>query len=119
MKEKISVENKAEEKNFFDKLKTRWGVESIWQVVAILLVFTLTGSTVVYLKKHLYVLLGYDESTSTGLKFFTWIVFVFPCYQVLILVYGWLFGQFGFFWTKQKKMVERMKGMFSKNKKSV
>ena len=114
MKEIVREENVKSSENFFTKLKTRWGVKNNWQIVAILLVFTLTGSTVVYLKKALFSVLGYTDSTSSFVKFGTWILFVFPCYQILILVYGWLFGQFDFFWSKQKKMIERMKATFSK-----
>lgn len=34
--------------------------------------------------------------------------FVMPAYQVLLLVYGALLGQFYFFWEKEKKLLRRL-----------
>ena len=101
-------------KNFIEKLKIKWGLESVFQVIIVLLVFSITGSTVVYLRKFLFSVLGFDESTSMWLKTITYIVFVFPAYQVLILAYGTLLGQFDFFWKKEKKLFCAVKRLFSK-----
>lgn len=101
-------------KNFIEKLKIKWGLESVFQVIIVLLVFSITGSTVVYLRKFLFSVLGFDESTSMWLKTITYIVFVFPAYQVLILAYGALLGQFDFFWKKEKKMFYTIKRLFTK-----
>lgn len=101
-------------KNFIEKLKIKWGLESVFQVIIILLVFSITGSTVVYLRKFLFGVLGFDESTALWLKTVTYILFVFPAYQLLILGYGALFGQFDFFWKKEKKLFHTIKRLFSK-----
>ncbi|BDD06220.1 DUF6787 family protein [Aureibacter tunicatorum] len=103
-------------KNIMYKLKDKWGVDSLWQVLAILAVFTLTGSTVVYLRKGLFFMLGYTEETAMWLKVVTYVLFIFPSYQLLILVYGFLFGQFDFFWEKEKKMFSRIKSLFVRKK---
>lgn len=89
---------------FMERLRTKWGVDSYLQVVAILLVFSLTGMTVVMLRKTLFTWLGYDEHTAFWLKTVTYLAFIFPAYQILILVYGAIFGQFRFFWQKQKRL---------------
>ena len=101
-------------KNFIEKLKVKWGLESVFQVIIILLVFSVTGTTVVYLRKVLFSVLGFDDSTALWLKTITYILFVFPAYQLLILGYGALFGQFEFFWNKEKKLFHTIKGLFSK-----
>ena len=36
------------------------------------------------------------------------LIIVFPVYQVLILIIGFLFGQFKFFWAFEKKMLVRL-----------
>ena len=89
---------------FIQRLKTKWKVESIWQVVMILLTFALTGSTVLYLKKWLFIALGFDDTTSWITKTIVYLLFVFPAYQLLILVFGTLLGQGTFFWEKEKKL---------------
>jgi hypothetical protein len=37
------------------------------------------------------------------------VLFLFPTYQVLLLLYGGLLGQFGFFWAKEKKMLRAIR----------
>lgn len=101
-------------KNIIEKLKIKWGLESVFQVIIVLLVFSITGSTVVYLRKFLFSVLGFDESTAMWLKTITYIVFVFPAYQFLILGYGALLGQFDFFWKKEKKLFYAVKRLFTK-----
>ncbi len=101
-------------KSFFQKLQAKWQLDNMLQVVAVLAVFTLTGSSVVYIRKFLFEFLGYNEATPFWLKTITYLLFVFPAYQVLLMAYGSLFGQFRFFWEKEKKMLNRMSRPFRK-----
>ncbi|BDC97778.1 hypothetical protein PEPS_00590 [Persicobacter psychrovividus] len=96
---------------WLEKLAQRWELNSTKQVLLVLLVFSLTGSTVAYMRKGIFALFGYDDATPFWLKVITYIALVFPSYQILILVYGWIFGQFDFFWKKEKKMLQRMRLM--------
>lgn len=96
------------------KLKTRWGIQSNLQLLLILVVFAITGSSSVYVAKPFLDLLGMDVGNFPD----TWwgrsgywtlrILLIFPFYQVLLLIFGWLFGQFRFFWNFEKKMLQRM-----------
>ena len=36
------------------------------------------------------------------------ILLIFPVYQILLVAFGWLFGQFKFFWNMEKKMLRRL-----------
>lgn len=98
---------------FIQKLMTKWNVNSALQVLLILLTFCLTGTTVVFLKGYLFQSLGYDTNTPFWQKAITYLLFVFPAYQVLILVFGALLGQFQFFWEKERKLLQRL-GIISK-----
>lgn len=98
------------------RLQDKWKLDSALQVVIVLLVFSLTGSTVVILRKALFGVLGFDETTSMWLKTVTYIAFIIPSYQILLLAYGTLFGQFAFFWNKEKKMLAGIKKAFSRKK---
>lgn len=97
------------------RLQEKWGLESLFQVVAVLVVFSLAGSSVVFLRKSFFGLLGYDEHTSMVLKTVTYILFVFPAYQCLLLAYGFCLGQFSFFWEKEKKMGRWLLSRFRKS----
>jgi hypothetical protein len=39
---------------------------------------------------------------------------VLPAYQVLLLLYGFLLGQFAFFWAFEKRMFGRIRKVFSR-----
>ena len=88
----------------FNKLKDKWGIHSNWQLGAILLVFTLAGPTVVFIKAWYFGILGFDENTRVITKTIAYLLFIFPAYQALLLAYGFLFGQFKFFWEKEKAL---------------
>ncbi|MFP4091797.1 MAG: DUF6787 family protein [Cyclobacteriaceae bacterium] len=100
---------------FLGRLQDKWELNSVYQVIIVLLVFSLTGSTVVFLRKILFGLIGFDETTSVWLKTITYIAFVMPAYQFLLLGYGALFGQFQFFWNKEKKMLKRISKTFKRS----
>lgn len=101
-------------KNFVEKLKIKWGLESIFQVIIVLLVFSVTGTTVVFLRKTLFGWLGFDVNTDFWIKTVAYVLFMLPAYQILLLFYGSLFGQFEFFWNKEKKLFNSVKKIFKK-----
>lgn len=86
------------------RMQAKWGLDTVWQVIAVLIIFSLAGSSVVFLRKSLFAFLGFNELTPMWIKTVTYILFVFPAYQCLLLIYGFLLGQFDFFWEKEKKM---------------
>ena len=92
-----------------DSLKKRWKLKNAAQVVLILLVFACTGTTVLIIKKPITSLL-YSEGESS--LFFTvayWIL-ILPVYNLLLLFYGFIFGQFAFFWEYEKRFLKRIVG---------
>ena len=91
-----------------EKLKKRWGINSNWQVIIILIVFTITGSTSVYVVKPVIEFLGITKDLGGFIYWFLRILIIFPLYQVLLISYGWLFGQFNFFWNFVRKFLSRM-----------
>ncbi len=92
-------------KSFLERMKEKWGLKSLWQVVVILIVFAATGFTVVFIRPLIFQALGIQDA-SGWLKTVSYLVLVFPLYQVLLLGYGFLFGQFQFFWEKEKKLAK-------------
>jgi hypothetical protein len=89
-------------------LKKRWGIETNYQLTIIFIVFAITGSASAWLSKPVCFWLGI---TKTDLGYwFTPIrlLLIFPLYQFLLVAIGFLFGQFKFFWTFEKKMLKAM-----------
>lgn len=92
-----------------DKLKKRWGIKSNLQVFIIILVFAITGSTATKFAAPVCNFLGIYEATSHWAVYWSArILLIFPIYQVLLVAFGWIFGQFEFFWAFEKKMLGRL-----------
>ncbi|MCU0437151.1 MAG: prolipoprotein diacylglyceryl transferase [Raineya sp.] len=94
--------------HWLERLKNRWGVHSIWQVLLILCVFACTGFTILFVKKPIYAVLGYTEQTPAWVRVLTWIVLILPLYNIILLGYGFIFGQFRFFWMFVNKLFGRL-----------
>ncbi|MEM6843967.1 MAG: DUF6787 family protein [Bacteroidota bacterium] len=90
---------------FLKKLQTRWKVSGVRQVVLILIVFSLTGSTVVMIRPLVFQWIGITAETSAVTRWMWYILFIIPAYQVLLLGYGWLFGQYSFFARRYQKIL--------------
>ena len=92
-----------------EKLKKRWGIESNWSVIAILIVFAINGSFAAWVAKPITAFLGLSpESVSLWLYYPLRILLIFPIYQATLPLVGWLFGQFKFFWEFEKKFLSRL-----------
>ena len=101
------------------KLKEKWGITSNVQFTIILIVFAITGSCSVKLAEPVVTLFGLSaENTSGWIYWPARILIVFPLYQVLLVFFGFVFGQFTFFWAFEKKMLSRMGLSFLFDKKA-
>jgi hypothetical protein len=84
----------------FDKLKSRWGVDSDRRFIVILIVFSLSGSSILWVKTPIYSLLGISQEASLWVKVPVCILI----YQVFLMAWGTVAGEFRFFWEKEKKL---------------
>ena len=76
------------------KLKERWGVSSNLQLVIIFVVFSVTGSSAVYIAKPFLQLIGLQRDSFSpdfiwgGLTYLVIrIMLIFPFYQILLVIY--------------------------------
>jgi hypothetical protein len=93
-----------------NKLKERWGITSNFQIFIILLVFSITGSTSLYVSRPLIKWLNiHPERFSPVLYWILYILVSLVAYQFLLLFFGWIFGQFHFFHGIVKKMLRRLR----------
>lgn len=100
-------------KKIYHKLKERWGLESPWQIVLVLIIFSISGMSVLYVRNAAFYLLGFDAQTPLWEEIITWIVVVVPSYQVLFMIYGTILGQFDFVWRFEKRNIRRIKSFFT------
>ncbi|KAA1243684.1 DUF6787 family protein [Aquimarina sp. RZ0] len=93
----------------FNALEKKWKINYRWELIAIFIAFAITGSTAAKISDPIISLLGLDRASTSGWIYWPVRIFlIFPVYQILLLLVGWLFGQFNFFWNFEKKMLRRM-----------
>ncbi len=95
--------------NFLDRLKARWKLKSITQVWVVLLCFALTGFSILFLKHPILNLFSSPENRGIGFSI-AYYILILPIYNLVLLFWGSVFGQFKFFWEFEKKMFRRMIG---------
>ncbi|MFA9391751.1 MAG: DUF6787 family protein [Prolixibacteraceae bacterium] len=86
-----------------NKFKTKWNIASDWQLIVIFVVFSITGSAAMVVRKLVFGLIGITAETSLWIKVPLYILILIPAYQLLLIVIGGLLGQFRFFFEFQKK----------------
>lgn len=100
---------------FLNQLQKRWGVKSIFQVVLILMVFACTGFSVLYVEEWILVLLGVPKDIADWLRVLLFFLITLPIYQILLLFFGFIFGQFRFFLAFEKRFFSRIFGRKKNN----
>ena len=92
--------------SWISKLENRWQVSRV-QVFLILIVFACTGFTVMFLKEPVLSLFASPEDRTIWFSIVYYIL-ILPVYNIILLFYGTLFGQFRFFWAFEKRMFKRI-----------
>lgn len=88
--------------------KQRWGITSNFQLILILIVFSINGSFAAWVAKPVTELVGLHQETTNPWIFWPLrILLIFPIYQITLPIVGFCFGQFNFFWSFTKKMMSR------------
>lgn len=108
----MSVENKKQ--GFLERLQTKWKLDSILQVILVLVVFACTGTTVLFIKNPILDFFGVEKDGFINTVLY--LILVLPLYQLILLIYGFIFGQFKFFWEKEKQIIKRIGGLFLNKK---
>lgn len=98
----------------FKKLENKWIVKYRWEMIAIFLVFAITGSASARVSGPLLHYFGFERAVFSSewfwgvLYWFIRILIIFPIYQILLIVIGSIFGQYKFFRNFEEKMLSRM-----------
>lgn len=102
-------------KNWSERLRERWKLKDGKQVLVVLLVFACTGFTVLFIKKPLLHFFAGEAGNTTTASVLYYIL-ILPLYNVLLLMYGFLFGQLSFFWAFEKRFFGRIVSLFTTKK---
>jgi hypothetical protein len=103
-----------EKKNWLWKLKHRWQVKNILQVILILCTFALGGSACGYLGRKIMHYIGPEHK---GLWVVVYIIMVTLLWPLCVLIISIPLGQYKFFRKYLRKLGNRMMGRKNANKK--
>jgi len=93
----------------FKKLEKKWVLTYKWEMIRVFIVFAITGSSSLVVGRPFVKLLGITKDNFNPILY--WILFILitiTFYQFLLVFFGWLFGQFQFFWNFEKKILNRL-----------
>lgn len=97
---------------YFKRLKVKWEIKSNIDLVLILVVFALAGSSVLKIADFISDLIGVTSDSNMALWLSIRIFLIFPIYQALLLIFAFILGQFNFFWSKEKKLFKWIMRIF-------
>tara|TARA_R110000868_G_scaffold144150_3_gene362972 strand:+ start:527 stop:1021 length:495 start_codon:yes stop_codon:yes gene_type:complete len=93
----------------FKKLEKKWNLRYRWEYISVFLVFAVTGTSSIYVAKPIIKLIGITKENLNLIAYWAlYIIIGFIFYQILLVLIGWFFGQFRFFWKFEKKMLCRI-----------
>jgi len=93
----------------FDKLERKWALTHRWEYISVFIVFAITGTSSVFVSRPIIKFIGITKENLN--PFVYWVLYIiigFVFYQILLVLIGWLLGQFKFFWNFEKKMLRRI-----------
>ena len=92
----------------FKKLEKKWVLDYRWEMIRVFMVFAFTGTSSLFIGRPIIELMVLTkENLNPILYWFLFIIIGLIFYQMLLVTFGWLFGQFKFFWEFEKKMLRR------------
>lgn len=95
--------------NWTERLQKKWNLKNTQQVIIVLIVFACTGFTILWLKRPIvaYFTIDGEQNVWFSVAYF---VLILPIYNLFLLFYGFVFGQFAFFWEFEKRTFRRITG---------
>ena len=98
----------------FKFLESRWKVDQRWKVIRIFIVFAITGSLSVVVTKPVFEWVGLIKANfdsnfiSTTFYFILKFILILPFYKILLVFFGWVFGEYKFFLNFAVKLANRL-----------
>ena len=95
----------------FTKLQKKWGIGG-WRFFWVMITFAMTGTTAAFITARITAWLDIEK---WSLEF--WLLklgVLLIGYQILLLFFGFIFGQFRFFWQYEKKILQAV-GLIKKD----
>ena len=93
-----------------EKLKQRWELKTNLDVLLVIIMFSLAGTSSVWIKKPLFAYFNFNtgETTIDFIKYILlYVIFFMPIYQAMLLFWGFILRQWKFALNFEKKILKR------------
>lgn len=98
-------------RKYINSVKTKYNIASDKDFAMIFTVFSLSGLFVSFSRRTIFHSVGLDH-TTIFIQIIATLILMIPLYQLSTLFLGFLFGNFEFFWERQKSMGRVLKRVF-------
>jgi hypothetical protein len=85
------------------RIKTKWNIESDRDYWLIMIAYSLAGMFILPVKKVIFHAVGITDHTPFWIVVLVYIPLIPPVYQIGLIFFGTLLGQFNFVWGQAKK----------------
>jgi len=95
------------------KLEKHWIVDKKWKIIKLFMIFGITGTTSLFVTTPIFNAIGLTKENFGDNTFYVILYYVIkffailPFYKILLLIFGWIFGEFEFYITFVKKFFNR------------
>jgi hypothetical protein len=89
-----------------NRLRLRWELKTNTDVWVVLFIFAITGSSTVFIRKPIFHFFNLNEA-AIYIKILAYMAIIFPSYQIMFLIWGFLLRQWAFVWKFEKKILAR------------
>ena len=92
-----------------DKLIKIFNAKSTFHLILIFFIFGITGSLSLFISDPFLKIIKLDEFISFyPIYFIVRLLIIFPIYNILLIFFGLIFGEFEYFWRIEKKIFKRL-----------
>lgn len=100
---------------WIERIKAKWEIESDRDFWLIMLTYSLAGMLILPVKTVIFHLVGINHDTPFWIVMLVYIPLIPPVYQLGLILFGSMLGQFDFIWGQAKKRGRFLLKLFRQN----
>jgi len=104
-------------KKYFQRFKSKWGIQSNWQLTKIMIVFAMAGQSILFIMPFVKSYFGLPDDINIIWKVLFFIFISFPIYQIMLLLWSLLLLEHRFFVFFIKNTFKKTAKLFQESKK--
>lgn len=104
-------------RNYFQRFKAKWNLKSNWQLTRVMIVFAMAGQSILFIMPFVRDYFGLSSDLNILWKTIFFIFVSFPIYQIMLLFWSILLGEYKFFIQFLKQTFAKTAKLFNFSRK--